>query len=198
MLNYLEGAHYCRTNSKRLETSARILLENSDGTDSFGLFLYNISYEEMAKGIFCLFVHKGYVPENFISKVFQDHKSKIALFEEIFPNLAFQGNTCRLGGKPLGETSLEEFIEKHDAKIIEHRKETTDLLYVNKKGKWITPEVEISNIKDKETKIRSKISALDMIFHSIENELFTDKTEVSNFRLGQKSNGNFFIKYDVI
>ncbi len=40
MVDYAEGTEHCRVNSKGLETSARIILKDEDGTDSFGLFLY--------------------------------------------------------------------------------------------------------------------------------------------------------------
>jgi len=65
MVDYLEGANHCETNSNRLQYSAETILKDDDGTDSFALFLYYIAYEEIAKGVFCLFVHKGYVPEEF-------------------------------------------------------------------------------------------------------------------------------------
>jgi len=47
VVNYLEGAGLCETNSDRLQTSARIILKDHDGTDPFALFLYYIAYEEM-------------------------------------------------------------------------------------------------------------------------------------------------------
>ncbi|MGI0057107.1 MAG: hypothetical protein ACREAK_07005 [Nitrosarchaeum sp.] len=55
MVNYLEGAELCETNSDRLQTSARIILNDSNGTDSFALFLYYIAYEEIVKGILSYF-----------------------------------------------------------------------------------------------------------------------------------------------
>jgi len=106
MVDYLEGAYHCETNSDRLQTSARILLNDSNGTDSFALFLYYIAYEEIAKGIFCLFVHKGYVPEEFVDDVFVKHHPKIALFEEVFRSFAFREGFCYLGGRILGEIPL--------------------------------------------------------------------------------------------
>src|SRR3989338_9705107 len=120
MINYSNGADFCRINSARLETSARIILNDSDGTDSFGLFLYHIAYEEMAKAIFCLFVERGWVDESFVTKVFKDHGAKIFLFEEIFRSFAVIGGQGHLGGKKLGEISLDEFIEEHIEKIVRY------------------------------------------------------------------------------
>ena len=84
MLDYSLGADICARNSRRLETSARIILKDEDGTDSFGLFLYHIAYEEISKALFCYFVHRKWISEEFVEKIFRDHKAKIFLFDEIF------------------------------------------------------------------------------------------------------------------
>jgi hypothetical protein len=54
MLNYLEGSNHCQLNSDRLQASARIILNNSDGTDSFGLFfmwIYSIDVLHLKQSV---------------------------------------------------------------------------------------------------------------------------------------------------
>lgn len=198
MVNYLEGAEFCQTNSDRLETSARIILKDEDGTDSFALFLYYIAYEEIAKGIFCLFVHKGYVDEEFITQVFSRHHPKIALFEEILRSFEYKNGTVHLGRKPLGEIPLGEFIHNHLEKIHKHRQTTMEFLYVDKDDPWKIPQVEISDIIEREKKIRTKIGALNLIFHMVKTELDKIDTQADNFKFYEDSEGNFTMEYDQI
>src|SRR3972149_7721990 len=126
MLDYSEGANHCLTNSSRLETSARIILNDDNGTDSFGLFLYYIAYEEIAKAIFCLFVERGWIKEEFVDKIFRDHRVKIFLFDEIFRSFEVNGGRGYLGGKPLGDISLNDFTKTYESIIKDHRDKTTD------------------------------------------------------------------------
>lgn len=198
LVDYLEGANYCETNSDRLQTTARIILNDSDGTDSFALFLYHIAYEEIAKGIFCLFVHKRYVSEEFVNSVFVHHQPKIALFEEIFRSFAFYEGYCYLGGKKLGEIPLDDFVREHIKKIREHRKETMDFLYVDKNDNWKVPLVEIPDIQKKENEIKSKIHALNLIFEFVKTEIDKIDTQADNFKFYENPNGTFSIQYDQI
>ncbi len=198
VVNYLEGANHCETNSDRLQTSARIILRDPDGTDSFGLFLYYIAYEEIAKGIFCLFVDKGYVSEEFVDDVFVRHHPKIALFEEIFRSFAYRDGTVHLGGKRIGEIPLGDFIREHLEKIREHRRITMDFLYVDKGETWKTPQVEISDIEAKEREIQSKIHGLDLIFEFVKNRIQDVSLQADNFQFHESDDGSFNIQYDVI
>lgn len=196
MVNYSEGADFCRVNSGRLETSARIILNDKDGTDSFGLFLYHIAYEEISKAIFCLFVERKWVDESFVTKVFQDHKAKIFLFEEIFRSFGVYGGHGHLGGKKLGEKSLDEFIKDHKAKILTHRKTTNDFLYVNKTDKWEVPDLLLKNVRDKEKEIQLKIRALDAIFEFLRQRHDENSSQVDNFKFYENVNGEFVIQWD--
>jgi AbiV family abortive infection protein len=198
MPNYSDGADFCRTNSRRLETSAKIILEHEDGTDSFGLFLYHIAYEEMAKAVFCLFVERGWVNESFITKVFKDHKAKIFLFEEILRSFAVIDGYGYLREKRLGEISLDAFIDEHLRIILEHRKTTNDLLYVGKIDEWKVPESEITNIDEKEKQIKSKINFLDLIFEYIREKHDGKYSHNDNFKFYENENGNFVIRWDSI
>jgi len=196
--NYLEGAELCKTNSDRLQTTARIILRDSDGTDSFALFLYYIAYEEIAKAVFCLFVHKGYVSEEFISQVFERHHPKIALFEEIFRSFVYKDGTVHLDGRPLGEISLRDIIRIHLEKIHEHRRTTMEFLYVDKNAEWKVPQVEIPDIESKEREIQSKIYALNLIFEVVNTVLENVDTQADNFQFYENSDGNFTLQYDQI
>ena len=198
MPDFLEGANHCETNSDRLQTSARIILSDEDGTDSFALFLYYIAYEEIAKGVFCLFVHKGYVPEEFIDIVFERHHPKIALFEEIFRGFAFYDGIVFLGGQRLGEIPLDDFISSHIDKIREHRKTTMDFLYVDNTDPWKVPLVDIPDIKEQEKLIQSKIHALNLIFEFVKNEIDKIDTQADNFKFYENEEGSFTMQYDQI
>ena len=57
MLDYFEGSEKSRDNSERLEASARIILNDNNSIDSFGLFLYPMAYEEITKAVHCLLIH---------------------------------------------------------------------------------------------------------------------------------------------
>lgn len=196
MLNYSDGADHCKTNSDRLQTTARIILHDSDGTDSFALFLYHIAYEEISKAIFCLFVHRGWVNEEFINKVFESHKYKIFLFEEIFRSFEINNGKGYLGGKRLGDKSLKDFIKEHESAISQHREITKDFLYVDKNGQWKAPSVSIQNIDEEEKKIISKIGALDIIFEFIKNNYDGNSSFVNNFKFYEDKDGNFTVQYD--
>lgn len=198
MVDYLEGSNHCESNSDKLQATARIILNDSNGTDSFALFLYFIAYEEIAKGIFCLFVHKGYVPEEFITQVFTRHHPKIALFEEVFRSFEYKDGTVHLGGKRLGEIPLGDFINEHLEKIHEHRQTTMEFLYVDKGEPWKVPEVEIQDIERKENQIKSKIHALNLIFEFVKNKIDKVDTQADNFQFNENSDGTFTIQYDQI
>jgi len=198
MIDYSKGVDFCRTNSARLETSARIILKDDDGTHSFGLFLYHIAYEESAKAIFCLFVERGWVDENFVTNVFKDHKAKLFLFEEIFRSFAVIDGQGHLGGKKLGEISLDKFIEEHSKKILEHRKITNDFLYVGKTDEWKVPDLKIENILEQEKKIRLKIKGLDTIFEYIREKLDGKYSHNDNFHFHEEENGDFVIQWDSV
>ena len=195
MLDYSEGADHCRTNSHRLSTSARILLKDSNGTDSFGLFLYYITYEEMAKAVFCLFVERGWVNPEFIKSVFADHKAKIFLFDEIFGSFEMKDNHAFLGGERLGQKPLEEFIKKYESSNKQHRKTTNDFLYVGKDNTWKTPSVSMSTKKKDEEQIKEKIDTLDSIFHMIENKFDGYYSEIKNFKITENDDGKFSIQF---
>lgn len=196
MLDYFEGAKHCRTNSIRLSTSARILLNDRDGTDSFGLFLYYIAYEEMAKAIFCIFVERGWVDPEFVKPVFADHTAKIFLFDEILHSFEMKDNHAFLGGERLGQKPLEEFIKKYKSSNKQHRKTTNDFLYVDKSSTWKTPLVSISTKKKDEEQIKEKIDLLDSIFHIIKNKIDGYYSEIKNFKIIENKNGKFSIRFD--
>ena len=181
MIDYYEGANHCRDNSNRLSTSARIILNDSNGTDSFGFFLYYITYEEMAKSIFCLFVDRGWVDPNFIKDVFVDHQAKIFLFDEIFRSFEMKDNRAYLGGEMLGQKPLSEFIEEYKSFSRQHRKTTNDFLYVGKDNTWKVPLFSVPNRINEEEKIKERITALETIFHMIEEKFDEYYSHIKDF-----------------
>jgi len=195
MLNYSEGAMHCKANSERLQASAEIILKNEIGTDSFGIFLYYIAYEEIAKAVYCLFVHRKWVDETFVKPIFDNHKYKIFLYDEIINSFEIKNGERFLGGKRLGELELTYFVKIHKQNIKEHRDITNDFLYVDKNTEWKVPEF-INTKKENIETIKNKISALHNFFHFI----FTKKDEsfevVTNFKFQRKDKGTFSMSYD--
>ena len=196
-LNYLDGAAICHTNSSRLETSARIIVKDADGTDAFCLFLYYIAYEEMAKALFCLFVHKGWITEEFVKPVFTDHQSKIFLFDEFFRTFEVVDGIVYLGGKPLGDISLSDFKKQHDEEIKKHREFTMDLLYVDRgDSDWISPEFEMKNFAEEERKIQKRIDGLATIYEFLITYLGKTSKHLDNFKFSEEGEMGFTMHWD--
>jgi len=196
-LNYLEGAELCHTNSARLETSARIIVKDEDGTDAFGLFLYYIAYEEMAKALFCLFVHKGWISEDFIKPVFIDHKAKIFLFDEFFRTFELIDGRGFLRGKPLGDVSFSNFKKQYENESQKHRNFTNDLLYVDRiDNNWVFPKLEMKNFAEEESKIKKKIEGLASAYEFLKNYLGRTSGNLDNFKFFEDDEGRFTMRWD--
>ena len=194
LIDYYEGAINCKTNSDRLSTSARIILNDSTRTDSFGFFLYHIAYKEMSKAIFCLFVDRGWVGPDFIKVVFAEHNAKIFLFDEIFRSFEMKDNRAYLGGEMLGQRPLSEFMKENKSLNRQHRKITNDFLYVNKGDMWSVPLVSVPNRYNDEEKIKEKILSLETVFYMIEEKLDGYYSHIKNFKIIE-SNDGFSIRY---
>jgi len=197
-LDYLQGAEYCNTNSRRLETSARIILKDEDGTDSFALFLFYLAYEEIAKAIFCIFAHKEWVTPEFVDPIFKRHEFKIFLFEEIFRSFMIIHGVGYLGGKRLGEIPLREFELQYESLISEHRNKTLDFLYVGKQGNtWKYPQVVISNLDEELKLIKKKIEGLASTYYLL-TEQIKDEVTVDNLKFIENDDGTFTMRYDSV
>jgi len=103
-----------------------------------------------------------------------------------------------LGGKKLGEKSLDEFILIHDSEIKKHRRITNDFLYVDKNTDWRVPTVSISNINDAEKQIKSKIIALDTIYEFLKEGYDKRSSQTDNFHFYENDYGNFTVQYDQV
>ena len=196
--DFKEGVNICETNSMRLSTSARIIINNKEhGTNSFGLYLLYMSYEEIAKAIFCFFIDKGWVKYEFVKDVFKKHQAKVFLFEEFFSSFSLNDGVVYLGGKKLGEISLDEFIKKYQSEIQQHRIDTMKFLYVEPDGnKWHIPYESITDIKEKEENIVNKITALRSVLRTLQQN--SNRTLLNNFKIIQNSGGFIQMQYDSI
>ena len=193
MLNYLRGVRICENNSNRLATSGQIIINDNNGTNAFGLFLLYIAYEEMAKAIFCFFIHKGWITPQFANQVFKDHKPKIFLLDEFFQSFELRRGVPHLGGNILGQITLNKFIVKHKQKIKDHRDITNQLLYVNKNGNWHIPVRDIKNFSRKKSEIETKTSALATVLNALQME--SNEQNLNNFRLVYAKKGRITISY---
>ena len=199
MLNFLEGADHCLLNSIRLQTTADIITRDEVGTDSFALFLYYMAYEEIAKGVFCLFVHKEYVSDEFVQSVFERHHPKIALFEEILRGFAFYDGNVFLGDRRLGDTQLDDFVSSHLDTIREHRRKTMNFIYVDKDANtWKVPSVRTPDFENQKKQILCKINLLRSIFEFIKNHIDNINTQADNFKFYEDENGGFVMRFDQI
>ena len=198
MLDYLEGSRKCKTNSERLETSARIILNDNNGTDSFGLFLYHIAYEEIAKAVYCLLIHYGKIKnEEFIKPKFRDHEAKIILFDKIFNSNSFSilGGVARFDDLPIDSIQLRDLNKEYSKKLEKHRTETMDLLYVDREEKkWKNPNLRIKDIKKLEKDMRSKILSLHTIYEIIDKSNL--EGTLDNFKIIKSDEGRITIQWN--
>ena len=181
-VDYLEGVEVCKNNSGRLEASGRIIIDDSNGTDPYGLFLLHIAYEELAKAVFCYFIHKGWFTYDFVKSIFESHDSKIFILNELLASFALHGGVAFLGGKETGDITIGEFIKKHSADIGTYREDTKNFLYVKPAGnRWHEPSTSIKNLKKRQKIIEEMISALHIVLTVIQNN--SDKSSLDNFHI---------------
>jgi AbiV family abortive infection protein len=122
-MDYKKGANICNVNAQRLRTTAKIIIGDENGTNSYALYLYGVANEELAKSIWCLFVHKDWVDESFIQQIFSWHHTKLFLLEEMLESVSVVDGKGLLGGQELGIIPLKEFVDKHEDLIEESRKQ---------------------------------------------------------------------------
>ena len=193
MLNYLKGTKICESNSDRLAASGRIIINDDNGTKAFGLFLLYMAYEEIAKAIFCFFIHKGWITPSFADKVFINHKPKIFLLDEFFKSFEVKNGIPYLGGKKLGLITLNRFITQYNKKIQTHRNLTNQLLYVGRNNDWHIPTRDIKKIMKKKGYIETKILTMATVLDALRRE--GSSPHLSNFRLLYAKNGRVTISY---
>jgi len=197
VVDFLEGMKICRTNSERLGASGRIIINDSNGTDPYGLFLLNIAFEEMGKAIFCFFIHKGWVEYDFVKSIFKRHETKIFILDEIIRSFSLVHGILFLGGKKMGEKSLDEFIQNHSSEIATFREDTMNYLYVKPNGdNWHIPAESIKDLKERQEKITQRISEIDIVLESIIRN--SDESILNNFMIVLSEKGRVTIQYDSI
>ena len=101
-----------------------------------------------------------------------------------------------MGGKKLGEKSLDEFIASYDSEIKEHRKITNNFLYVNNFSGWNNPKLSFPNINTLEKNIKGKILALHSIYEFLTKKYDKGYSQTDNFHFYKDKNGNVTIQFD--
>ena len=196
-MDYSKGAEHCLNNHLRLITSANFIFNDEDGTDSFGLYLYYIAFEEISKAIFCLFVEKKWVSVDFIKTIFEDHKPKVLLYDEIFQSFKIKKGIPYLDNKPLGEIPLEDFIKKHKTHIRLHRNELTDFVYVRPdETDWHLPH-NTNDLEIKKRRINSKINDLGNFYHLLKKQI-KENTTLDGLTVYSSLDGQSTIQWDEI
>src|SRR3989344_8855197 len=108
---FLKLAITCRHNALVLKDSANLAFQNNH-SKNHALFLLHTSFEELQKGIFCMFVHRGFMSSSQIELIFIKHEAKIILFEKIFENPTFsmKKNQFYLDGVLLANLDFQKLI----------------------------------------------------------------------------------------
>jgi len=195
-VDYLQGMVICRNNSERLAASGRIIINDSNGTDPYGLFLLHIAYEELAKAVFCYFIHKGWFTYDFVKSIFEKHDSKIFILNELLASFALHGGVAFLGGKETGDITLEEFARNHSSDIGTYREDTKNFLYVRPAGnRWHEPAVSIKNLKERQKAIELMINELHIVLHVIEDN--SDQELLNNFHIS-KDGEHLGLQFDTL
>lgn len=196
-VDYLDGMKACKTNSARLEASGRIIINNSNGTDPYGLFLLHIAYEELSKAVFCFFIHKGWFTYDFVKSIFEKHDSKIFILNELLSSFNLVDGVAFLGGKETGDITLEEFAQNHSSDIGTYREDTKNFLYVKPAGNhWHTPAESIKRITQRQKSIEAMISKLHVMLKIIEDN--SDQSLLNNFHIIKEGDGTLTFQYDTI
>jgi len=195
-VDFLQGMEICKNNSERLAASGRIIIDDSNGTDPYGLFLLHIAYEELAKAVFCFFIHKGWFNYDFVKSIFKKHESKIFILNELLVSFALQGGVAFLGGKETGDIKLDEFIQNHSATISIYREDTKNFLYVRPDGThWHDPASSIKRIPERQKSIEEMISKLHLVLNLIVEN--SDKELLNNFHI-YKEGENLVLQFDTV
>jgi len=196
-MDYKIGTQLCYDNANRLETSARIILKNEDGTDSFALFLMYMAYEEMAKSLFCTFVNKKWISEEFIEPVFRIHDFKIFLYDEIFRSFSVKDGVGYLGGEKLGTITLRDFQKQHEKNIKIHTAKKLALLYVGKSdSEWNFPKVDIPEIDSEIKLIKKKIEGLATLYMMFNGDYKIPEGQMDEFHVFEKD-GVFSLRFRI-
>ena len=197
VINFFSGMVYCRKNSERLSASGRIIINDSNGTDPYGLFLLNIAFEEMGKAIFCYFIHKGWVEFDFVKSIFTKHEHKIFILDEIIKSFSLENGVLFLGGKKMGEKTLDEFKKNYPSETKAFREDTMNYLYVKPDGdNWHVPAQSFKDLKEREEKITQRISEIHAVLEVI--LLNSDKSTLNNFKIVSSKKGVVSVQFDVI
>ena len=102
-----------------------------------------------------------------------------------------------LGGKKMGEKSLDEFSQNHSSEIRAFREDTMNYLYVKPIGdNWHFPPESIKDLKERQEKITQRISEIDIVLESIIRN--SEESILNNFRIVSSEKGRVTIQYDSI
>lgn len=197
-MDYKEGANLCDVNARRLRATAKIIIDEKDGTNAFALYLYGVANEELAKSIWCLIVHRGWVNESFIEKIFRWHHSKLFLLEEMLESFSVEDGKGLLGGQEFGNISLKEFVTKHEDLIEEHRKQAKDFLYVARNDVWQSPEFYLDNFDELFEKFEDKYRKLDLFREFILSGYDKQAYRTDNFHIFKNKDGSYSIQFDQV
>lgn len=199
--NFLEGAKASKENAMTLRNTSNTLFRYEPARQ-LAIFFLLTAIEEIQKAIFCLFVHKGWMPKKAIDPVFRDHKTKVILFDEIFHgNFSIQSNTAILNDKPLSEIDFKELIKKHEDRWKKHKAIRESCLYVGKNESWSKPQEFIKNPLRLKNELMVELTSLATVYERIIGDT-ENITQIDNFKLDTKYRKdeleNFSIEFDEI
>jgi len=192
----LEIATRSRHNSIVLKDSAYVLFDKSK-SENHALFLYYSALEEMQKGLFCMFVHRGIMKESQLEPIFKNHATKIILFQMIFRNEKFyiQNSKFYYDEVLFEDLDIRNLPDVKDCykKYMDKR---NDCLYVRFNGDKTShdPSEHNREVEERRIEIHDELTYLNAMFELV--WLYDFDGEFSNFDYIKLTPKNKSIKYE--
>lgn len=181
-IEFLRIAEECKNNAVNFRNLANSM-EKFPSARALVIFCYLTGIEEAQKGIFCLFVHRGWVKKHDITDVFNKHELKTILFREIFGgDFRLENGKAFLQNKPINKKNLEEIVKQQKSYYKQYMKLRNNCLYVGKDGSnWSFPRIAIPNFSRMKGELVKELWAMFSVYDVIKDIKFD--TQVDNFQL---------------
>ena len=195
-IDLLEIAIRSRHNSIVLKDSAFVLFDKPK-SENHALFLYYSALEELQKGLFCMFAHRGIMKESQLESIFKNHATKIILFNMIFRNRKFY----ILNGKFYYDDVLFEDLDIRNLPDVKncykkYMKKRNDCLYVrfNDDNTSHDPSEHNREVDERRLEIHDELTYLNAMFEI--TWLYDFDGEFSDFDYIKLTPKNKPVKYE--
>ena len=166
----LELALRSKNNAKMLFKASESLKEKHS-SKNYSLFLVYTASEELQKGLFCMFAHRGIMSKTQLKPIFKQHYAKVMLFNMIFRNPKFYVKNGRFyyGEILFKDLDIRKLLDE-DKKLVEkYNTERESCLYVEPEddGSSYDPSKMIVNVESRRVDLIDKMTYLDAIFKTV-------------------------------